>query len=128
MPIKGLTEQQRLPRLGKIRLGLKVSDDRNLYPRPVNYFVCPDVVKEVYGDRPKELCVLFPSEEADDWAAQFYHCYSASRGLVCKGDGEKAMALVDEDSGALSWCHRYYESSRIAVPCPCATATTRLRG
>jgi len=102
MPIKGLSDQVRLPRLGKIRLGIKVEGVKNPYPQPVNYFVCPDSVKSVFGDRPRELRILFPTEDPSKWASQFYRCYSKSRGLICKGDGERATALIDEDTGALA--------------------------
>ncbi|MEA3443021.1 MAG: hypothetical protein U9R04_06125 [Chloroflexota bacterium] len=102
MPIKGLTEEVRLPRLGKIRLGVMVEGRWNPYPQPVDYFVCPDAVKEVYGDKPRELHILFPTEDPSRWASQFYRCYSRTRGLVCQGDGERATALMDEEDGTLA--------------------------
>ena len=107
MPIKGLSDQVRLPRLGKIRLGIKVEGRGNAYPQPVDYFVCPDSVAAVYGRKPRELRIVFPTEDPSSWASQFYRCYSRSRGLVCKGDGERASVLIDEDSGTLaSWDSR----------------------
>jgi len=102
MPIKGLSDQVRLPRLGKIRLGVKVARAQSFYPQPVDYFVCPDPVKKVHGDRPRELPILFPNEDDSCWAIQFYRCYSQTRGLICKGDGERASALVDEQTGSLA--------------------------
>jgi hypothetical protein len=102
MPIKGLSDQVRLPRLGKLRLGIKVEGNGNPYPQPVDYFVCPDVVKAIYGDKPRELGILFPGEDPSKWASQFYRCYSRTRGLICKGDGERAIALVDGDTGTLA--------------------------
>ena len=83
-------------------MGVRVVGGENTYPRAVDYFVCPEPVRKVYGDRPKELRILFPIEDESKWAAQFYQCYSQSRGLVCKGDGEKAIALVDERTGLLA--------------------------
>lgn len=102
MPIKGLTEKVRLPRLGKIRLGIKVQGDKNPYPKAVDYFVCPPEVQTLYGEQPKELQVMFPTEEPEQWASQFYRCYSNARGLICKGDGENAMALVDIETGEIA--------------------------
>jgi len=99
MPIKGLSDQVRLPRLGKIRLGIKVEGQGSPYPQPVDYFVCPGSVAAVYGRKPRELRIVFPTEDPSSWASQFYRCYSRSRGLVCKGDGERASVLIDEDSG-----------------------------
>lgn len=100
MPIKGLSDRICLPRLGKIRLGIKVEGDRNPYPQAVDYFVCPDAVKSVYGDKPRELNIIFPTEDASCWASQFYRCYSRAGVLICKGDGERAAVLAGEEGGA----------------------------
>ncbi|MDY6957658.1 MAG: hypothetical protein SVK08_00740 [Halobacteriota archaeon] len=92
----------RYPRQGKIRLGIKVEGNKGPYPKAVDYFVCPDEVKVVYGDNPKELKIMFPTEDETQWASQFYRCYSQTRGLVCKGDGEIATALVDTKTGVIA--------------------------
>jgi hypothetical protein len=102
MAIKGLSDQVRLPRLGKIRLGVREKGRGISYPRAVDYFVCPEPVRKVYGNRPKELRILFPIEDESRWAAQFYQCYSRGMGLVCKGDGQRARALLDEQTGCLA--------------------------
>lgn len=102
MPIKGLSDQVRLARLDKIRLGIKVAGGKNSYPRPVDHFVCPEPVKKVYGEQPRELRILFPNEDDSKWASQFYRCYSQAKGLICKGDGERATALIDEQTGSLA--------------------------
>lgn len=95
MPIKGVTDRPRLPRLGKIRLGIKVEPEgKASYPRAVDYFVCPPEVREVFGDEPKELSIAFPTDDFDQCASHWYRAYSA-RGLVCRGDGEDARRLVD---------------------------------
>ena len=96
MPIKGLSEQIRLTRLGKLHLGIKVEPDgRASYPKSTDYFVCPPEVQEVFGDEPKTLSITFPTEDPDQWASNFYRAYSSSQGLVCRGDGEVASRLVD---------------------------------
>ncbi len=102
MPIKGLSEQKRLPRLGKIHLGIMKDRDGTKYPAAVDYFVCPPEVQAVFGEKPRELRVLIPVEEPEKWAAQYYRCYSRTRGLICKGDGEKSVGLVDRDTGDLA--------------------------
>ncbi len=103
MPIKGVSEVVRLPRLGKIRLGIKKeSSSGSPYPSPTDYFVCPEEVRRVYGDRPKELKVMFPTEDEGQWASQYLKCYSATRGLICRGDGEQAIARVDLDTGEIA--------------------------
>jgi len=95
-PIKGISEIVRLPRLGKIRLGIKEEGaDGNLYPVPTDYFVCPDEVKKVFGEKPRELRIMFPTEDREQWASQYLRCYSDSRDLLCRGNGETALARVE---------------------------------
>jgi hypothetical protein len=103
MPIKGVTGVVRLPRLGKIRLGVKKeSDDGITYPSPTDYFVCPEEVRKVFGDKPKELRIMFPTDDQTQWASQYLRCYSASQGLVCRGDGETAVAKTDARTGEIA--------------------------
>lgn len=112
MPIKGLSETRRLPRLGKIHLGIKktkVVNGRDVeYPSAVDYFVFPednslhDELTKVFGEKPKELRILIPLDDEERWASQYYRCYSRTRGLICKGDGETALRMVDMQTGALA--------------------------
>jgi len=99
MPIKGISDLNRLPRLGKIRLGEK--SDKG-YPTKTDHFVCPAEVQEVFGAEPTELRIMFPSEDNEQWASQWYRCYSQTRGLICKGNGEQATALVDVKTGEIA--------------------------
>lgn len=101
MPIKGTSEIRRLPRLGKVRLGLKKESPRtgNPYPEATDYFVCPDEVKKIYGEKPTELKIVFPTEDSPQ---QWLKRYSLTRGLVCRGDGEKAVAQVDLRTGEIA--------------------------
>lgn len=103
-PIKGLTENRQLPRIGKIRLGIKKVSPRNNveYPAAVDYFVCPPEVQAVYGEKPKALDVVIPVEDEELWAAQYYRQYSRSRGLICKGDGVACRRMIDTKSGAIA--------------------------
>jgi len=99
-PIKGISEIVRLPRLGKIRLGSrKEGDDGSVYPVPADYFVCPDEVKKVFGKEPKKLRIMFPTEDREQWASQYFRRYSSSRRLICRGNGETAMARADSGTG-----------------------------
>ena len=96
MPIKGVSEVIRLPRLGKIRLGIRRENEEGIsYPVPTEYFVCPDEVKKVLGDKPKELRIMFPTEDEKQWAGQYLRCYSETGNLLCRGDGEMALARVE---------------------------------
>ncbi len=102
MPIKGLSERTRIPRLGKIHLGEKVTNAKGVeYPKATEYFVCPLEVQKVCGEKPKALPIMFPIDDSDIIASQFYRCYSQSRGLVCKGDGETCSRLVNEGTGEM---------------------------
>jgi len=112
-PIKGISEIVRLPRLGKIRLGNKeAGTDGILYPTPTDHFVCPDEVKKVFGEKPKELRIMFPTEDSEQWASQYLRCYLESGNLICRGDGEAALARVDARTGEID---------------PVGTAVSRLR-
>jgi len=99
-PIKGLSETRRLPRLGKIHLGVKATNDKGVeYPRATDYFVCPEEVQALYGNEPRELDILIPVEDDEVWANQYYRRYSRTRGLVCKGDGETCRRMIDTATG-----------------------------
>ncbi|KKN34682.1 hypothetical protein LCGC14_0791090 [marine sediment metagenome] len=111
MPIKGLTEKRRMPRIGKFHLGIKVQGKKGEYPKAVDYFVYPkdeapgvellDELTTAFGAKPKELRIIFPLEDEESIASQYYRCYTRSRGLVCRGDGEISMRVVDAKTGDL---------------------------
>jgi len=103
MPIKDVSSARILPRLGKIRLGIKVEpEDKHPYPKATDYFVVPDEVKKVVGEKPKELQIMFPSNDMEQVARQYLRCYGQTFGLVCWGDGEKCHRKVDVESGDLA--------------------------
>ncbi len=97
--IKGISDQLRLPRRGKIRLGEKKVSEKTgkEYPSALDFFMCPDEVKEIYGEQPRKLDIMIPMEETESFFPQHYKQYGSSAGLVCKGDGETAT-LMEEDS------------------------------
>lgn len=107
--IKGdYSERRMLPRLGKIRLGLKAATAKGVeYPTETDYFVCPPEVQEVYGERPTELDVILPSDDPRVIFPQKLAMYGASSGLQCHGDGHEA--------------ERYNEATKTwdARTCPC---------
>ncbi len=100
--IQGISDRRRLPRLGKIRLGVKVVNPKtgNEYPKEVDYFVCPTEVEKVYGPKPKELDVMFPVNDIDVIFPQAYKWYGDQKGLKCIGNGQIAYRL-DEQSGEM---------------------------
>ena len=102
-PIKGVSDVVRLPRLGKIRLGIKKETENGTpYPSPTDYFVCPAEVRKVFGEKPRELRIMFPTDDQLQWASQYLRCYSTSRGLICRGDGETAVARIDVKTGEIA--------------------------
>lgn len=114
MPIKGVSEILRMPRVGKIRLGVKDISERTgrEYPKAVDFFVVTDdddgvtspaaaaAFRKVYGDKPRELDVMFPTNEPEQFFPQYLKRYGSGSGLLCKGDGEQAQQ-VDKETGEL---------------------------
>lgn len=106
MPIKGLSDTFRLPRAGIIRLGTRVKTSKPcpadckkdkkcrlclgtgffMRPKEEEFFVCPDIVKETYGEQPKELVIMFPVENDLIFFPQWYKMYGNDI-LLCRGDG-----------------------------------------
>jgi hypothetical protein len=109
--IKGLSENRRLPRMGKIRLGIRIkkkaADNRCkheknetcnfcTYPKETEYFVVPPEVAKVYGEKPTELDIMLPVNDLNIIFPQAYEMYGSGRGLFCSGDGETAIRLNKE--------------------------------
>lgn len=133
--IKGLSERRRMPRLGKIRLGILVKRSKTAkcqhkaeeacpfctHPKEVDYFVVPPEVQKVYGEKPKELIVMFPSDDITEVFPTAYRWYGANQRLRCKGDGEVAIrrwADVEEDlRKEIGGTHD--ENDLVEIPCPC---------
>lgn len=91
MPIRGLSERRRLPRAGKVRLGVLVEEPgKRPHPKATDYFVVSPEVAKVYGDKPKALTVLFPVDDCELIFPQSLKMYRKSGGLYCAGDGETA--------------------------------------
>ncbi len=131
--VKGISDRRRLPRLGKVRLGIKVPlTGKNpqqceckgggcwkcTRPTETDYFVCPAEVRAVYGDRPKKLDVMFLVNDPAVVFPQARKYYGSSRGLKCTGDGERAW-FVDEKTG---------EMQSKECPCPLAEDTEDANG
>lgn len=98
MPVRELTERPTIPRLGKIHLGVKEEKNGREYPVNKPYFVVPEEVAEVYGPEPTELKVVFLSDDLELIASQYYRAYTKANGLICRGDGYNADAVLDTDA------------------------------
>jgi len=107
--IKDISERRRLPRLGKIRLGLKVVSSKTgrEYPRETEYFIVPPEVSKVYGERPTSLEVMFPINDPEVVFPQAYKWYGGQKGLKCIGNQEIALRFREETQ------------SMEEIPCPC---------
>src|SRR3990167_4687786 len=106
--IKGLSTIRMMPRLGRIRGGIKIQNSKGvIYPKETAWFVVPPEVARVYGEKPTELDILLPANDREIIFPQAYEFYGASKGLKCTGDGERAM--------------RYDETIKSMQPveCPC---------
>src|SRR4030042_2238419 len=119
MPIKGLSEVRKIPRLGKIKLGIKVKHEKsgNEYPKATDFFVVPDEIKEFVGDQPTELNIVFVLDNEEMIASQYYRAYSASRGLICTGDGETARMLIGVKTRKLA-THEDTDTQVVEIKCP----------
>lgn len=115
MPIKGLSNVRRLPRLGKIRLGIKKKNKQGKeYPSEVDYFILdPQTPSELenqklieqfhdkYGKEPKSINIMLPVADPEQIFPQWYKRYGASTLLQCKGDGETATCISEEHAKGL---------------------------
>lgn len=114
--IKGLSEVRRLPRLGKIRLGIKKKSPKGVeYPAEVDYFIIDpqtpsdlenNMIKNefitLYGEKPKSIKIMFPVANPEVYFPQFYKRYGSSTLLKCKGDGETATCATEEFAKGLT--------------------------
>jgi hypothetical protein len=100
--IKGVSDIRRFPRAGKIHLGIKTTNDKGKeFPKAVDYFVLPEDrpdLKELFGEKPRELTIMFPTDDLEIVAPQYFKRYGSGTGLVCKGDGVTA-SMVNQDTG-----------------------------
>ena len=96
--VKGLSDQIVLVRKGKIHLGMKAISEKTgkEYPTATRYFVCPEEVKKVYGEKPTQLEILLPSDNPRICFPQAYKYYRKSVGLWCMGNGERAQRINDD--------------------------------
>lgn len=85
--IKGWSDVIRFQRLGTISLGIKNPDGS---PKAVDYFVVPPEVAQVYGEKPRELDIMFPSDDLEVIMPWYMKRYGQQVGLICRGDNETA--------------------------------------
>jgi len=94
------TKNIKLPIGGRIRLGIRVKNEQGIeYPKETNYFVCPKIVRDVYGDEPTELIVFFPNADREKVFPQNYEKYGSNEALLCWGDGEVSGQRLNLENG-----------------------------
>lgn len=83
-----------LPRAGKIRLGVRTERG---YPREVDYFVLDadlpgrSEIVRLYGEKPKRILVTLVSSDPEEVFPHALKAYGKGLGLLCRGDGQKAL-------------------------------------
>ncbi len=109
MPIKGLTEKNKMPVLGNVALGeMATNEAGKTYPTELDYFKLRpktadeeyaqhliDQFHELFGNEPKRIEVAFPVGNEKIIIPQWRMRWSG-RGLQCKGDGETAVCMNKE--------------------------------
>jgi hypothetical protein len=110
--IPGFSDQPGLPRLGKLRLGIRERKGDKEHPRETDHFVLdvaesvpPVMAKEIadkfrerYGERPQVIDnMIFLSERAESFS-QSYEWWRAGK-LGCSGNGDEAVRSVKVGNG-----------------------------
>lgn len=123
--IEGISDRRRLPRLGKLRLGIKIQKGDKEYPAELPFFRLPEEVAHVYGFRDadialerakamgctredvlryieknyrilaEEVGVMFPLEDETAVFPQAYVWYGRTKGAKCRGNGREAERMTD---------------------------------
>lgn len=110
MPVEGVSNVRRLPRLGFIRLGIKkMSQGGKEYPSEVDYFILDPKTgnpswdaelkaqfAKLYGEKPTCIKICFPPAPREMVFPQWRKAYTQGALLVCKGDGVEAAASTEE--------------------------------
>lgn len=104
-----------LPRLGKIRLGIKAMSAKNVeYPKQTDYFVCPEEVQTIYGEKPKVIePVYIPCEDENIFFPKSLKWWKGAQ-CFCRGNGKIATRVTDDGRGTFD------------LDCPCEHLTDRI--
>lgn len=114
MPIEGLSEQRRMPRLGHLRLGEKKVSPKtgNEYPVETDHFILDpvdpiessrkvliDEFKRLFADpdgKVRSIRIMLPVDNMDLLFPTYYKRYGSGTSLQCKGDGIEAVCPSEE--------------------------------
>jgi len=106
MPIKGISDRYRMPILGTIHIGEKGIKHGKEYPKKLDYFRFPEGLEHPFGERPKEIEIIFPSNDLEWCCSIWYKRWGGAKDpkdatLLCRGDGETATE-TDPQTGKMS--------------------------
>lgn len=120
--------QFRPPRLGIVRLGIKVPNASGPgdHPVEVRYFVLPDELKAIFGPEPTRLPgIRFPFNDPEKNLHSIYYEKRAGRLLTLRCDGVEAVHIPVEGAERTERCQK--DAADPWKPCPCgARAKGRL--
>ena len=94
MPIQGLSEKRRPIRGGFLRTGERRVSERTgkEYPAKLDHFLFDPIDEQLlplftqrYGEKPKSLPILLPSNELEDVFPHYYQYWQGGK-LLCEGD------------------------------------------
>jgi hypothetical protein len=126
--IHGLEKMYRPPRLGVVRLGIKIPNASGTgdHPAEVRYFVLPDELKAIFGAEPTRLSgVRFPFNEPEKNLHSIFYERRSGRLLTLRCDGVEAVHIPVEGRERTERCQK--DADDPWKPCPCgARAKGRL--
>ena len=85
---------------GKITTGIKkTSSSGQEYPSTTDYFVIDQFpeLKIIYGEKPKKLVVVFPTDVIEDFFSADYVLYGSNNAMIRKCDGVECIHRIDEE-------------------------------
>jgi hypothetical protein len=94
-----------LPIVGNIRIGEKKPGTN--YPSSIDYFIIDapaeyrEQVTKIYGERPKVLKVVFPSENMADVCRNYYELRDKDGKRIADGDGESFRVATKQGDGTV---------------------------
>lgn len=108
-----LPDGGRIPRVGKLRLGVKVERMKNdkpiSFPSGTDYFVVNEDAStnrqsaesfhDVYGDEPRELDIVLPAPRTEDVLEGAWRMYGTGGKLKCKCSGPGGECVQRGDDG-----------------------------
>ncbi|HRU04995.1 MAG TPA: hypothetical protein P5137_04370 [Candidatus Brocadiia bacterium] len=143
--IRSVPTRRRLPRLGKIRLGIRrQTKDGKEYPSASEFFIFDEEllqslprIAEVYSDpatgelAPRELRILLPSDDLDVVFPLRLKRYGWTSGCLCRSTdatATRALRAICSQCGAEECGHKDAPRSQQEVDCPCAHAMPDAKG